>query len=308
MVDLSASAMPSDPVTLAAWQSPAAGRCTDPETLSNLLEDYARQGFAVAQRLVAPAEVVALRDAYDQLFESRAGWAEGDFFDMLSTEEANSGMDRRLPQLAWPSRYAPELASTVLHRAAAELACQILGPQAELVWEFAIRKPAQVGAPTPWHQDEASFTVGTPYRTGVSVWIPLQDTNEANGCMLYLSGSHLGPLLPHESVDGSRRRAHALQAIGVDSTFGVAVPLGAGDAVLHHSRTLHGAGPNLSGGARRALTLEFAVKSKTETLRTDFPWNHGKRTARDERAAQAMPLHQRAMQRLRLGLVRVGLR
>jgi ectoine hydroxylase-related dioxygenase (phytanoyl-CoA dioxygenase family) len=267
--------------------------------------DYDRDGYAVVPGLAEPAMVAQLRDIYDQLFESRTGWARGDFFDMLSEEGDSPAPDMRLPQLAWPSRYAPALVDSPLHRAALGIARQLLGPEAELVWEFAIMKPPRLGAATPWHQDEASFTVGTPYRHAVSVWIPLQDTDAENGCMLYVPGSHHGPLLPHASVDGATRRAHALHAVGVDGGGGVAVPLRAGDAVLHHSRTLHAAGPNLSDVPRRALTLEFAVKSDAMMVSRDFDWNQGKRSARDDRAAKATPLSYRLRRHVRLSVLRL---
>lgn len=294
--------------------------CPDPRDgfpqIADLRTGYEQDGFAVVPGLADAAAVAALRLIYDRLFASRAGWGKGDFFDMLSVEEPSGPAEHtagtaagamRLPQLAWPSRYAPELAAAPLRRAAEAIGKGLLGPDAELVWEFAIMKPAHVGAPTPWHQDEASFTLGTPYRTAVSIWIPLQDTDATNGCMLYVPGSHRSPLLPHESVDGAGR-AHALRAVGVDPSRGVPVPLRAGDAVLHHSRTLHAAGPNLSDAPRRALTLEFAVKSKADMMRRDFAWNQGKRTAHAERAARATPMSQRLRQGLRRGLIRMGLR
>lgn len=284
--------------------------------IATIRADYERDGFAVIPGLIDAAALAALRLTYDRLFDSQAGWGSGDFFDMLSVEDAKVAGEAavgtapgalRLPQLAWPSRYAPELASAPLRQAAEAIGKDLLGPNAELVWEFAIMKPARVGAPTPWHQDEASFTLGTPYRTAVSIWIPLQDTDATNGCMLYVPGSHRDALLTHESVDGAGR-AHALRAVGVDPTRGVPVPLRAGDAVLHHSRTLHAAGPNISDAPRRALTLEFAVKSNSDMMRRDFPWNHGKRTAHAERAARATPVVQRLRQSLRRALIRLGLR
>ncbi|MDN3563938.1 phytanoyl-CoA dioxygenase family protein [Paeniroseomonas aquatica] len=287
--------------------------CPQATPIATIRADYDRDGFAVIPGLADAAELAALRQTYDRLFESQAGWGSGDFFDMLAVEGApgrpagEAAEALRLPQLAWPSRYAPELAAAPLRLAAEAIGKDLLGPEAELVWEFAIMKPPRVGAPTPWHQDEASFTLGTPYRTAVSVWIPLQDTDAANGCMLYVPGSHRGILLPHESVDAAGR-AHALRAVGVDPSRGVPVPLRAGDAVLHHSRTLHSAGPNTSAAPRRALTLEFAVKSKADMVRRDFAWNHGKRTAHAERAARALPVGQRMRQSLRRTLIRLGLR
>jgi hypothetical protein len=274
-----------------------------PELDASAVADFQRDGFVAVRGLVPPMELAALRKLYDSLFERRAGWDRGDFFDML--DPADKPDQPRLPQLAWPSRYAPWLAETETRRNAQALTARLLGPKAELVWEFAILKPPLIGAPTPWHQDEASFTIGTPYRTAVSCWIPLQDVNESLGCMLYKPGSHLGPLLPHESVGGNRR-AHALEAVSPDTTGMVAVPLSAGDCVLHHSRTLHGAGPNTSTMPRRALTLEFAVHDPAATIRRDFEWNRAKWTARDERQATATPFHDRLLNQMRRTLTRLG--
>lgn len=269
---------------------------------ANAIAAFERDGFVVARGVVPPEELVPIRALYDQMFESRAGWERGELFDMLDPEDRPDAA--RLPQLVWPSRHAPWLSETLTRRNATTLARSLL-PSAELVWEFAIMKPPRDGAATPWHQDEASFTVGTPYRTAVSCWIALQDVDEAHGCMLYVPGSHHGPLIEHASVGGNRR-AHALTAVNPDIARAVAVPLSAGDAVLHHSRTLHGAGPNTAAGPRRALTLEFAVRDRAMLMRRDFSWNRGKWTARDAREAAATPLARRLRHRLRQMLVRLG--
>ena len=263
---------------------------------------FARDGFVVARGVVPPEELEPLRALYDRLFETRAGWERGDLFDMLDPEDR---FERpRLPQLAWPSRQAPWLSGTATWRNAQAAASALL-PGAELVWEFAIMKPPRDGAATPWHQDEASFTVGTPYHVAVSCWIALQDVDERMGCMSYVPGSHLGPLLDHASFGGDRR-AHALGAVAPDISRAVPVPLAAGDAVLHHSRTLHGAGPNISAMPRRSITLEFAVPDREQMMRRDFAWNRGKRTGRDEREAAATPLPARLRRGLRRMLVRLG--
>ena len=163
-----------------------------------------------------------------------------------------------------------------------------------------------IGAQTPWHQDEAFFTVGTPNRVALSCWVALQDTDETTGCMLYVPGSHRGPLLPHQTV-GSDPRTHGIGAVDPDVSLAVSVPLRAGDAVLHHSRTLHGAGANQSRGPRRALTLEFAVRDRVARVREEFAWNKGKFTYRDERELKAMPLRQRVKRQIKQTLIRLGL-
>jgi ectoine hydroxylase-related dioxygenase (phytanoyl-CoA dioxygenase family) len=263
---------------------------------------YDRDGYVVVRDLVPPQELDEMRALYDGLFESRAGYDKGDYFDMLDPEDRPDAA--RLPQLAWPSKHAPWLAETQARRNAQAVADQLL-PGCELVWEFAIRKPPRTGAPTPWHQDEACFTVGTPYDVAVSCWIALQDVDEAMGCMRYVPGSHLGELTPHESVGGDSR-AHALAAVAPDVSRAVSVPLRAGDAVLHHSRTMHGAGANTSDMPRRALTLEFAVRDNAKMIRRDFSWNARKYTTRDAREAAATPLLDRLRRGVKRRLIKLG--
>jgi len=264
---------------------------------------YERDGFAVVRGLVPPAELPQLRAVYDGLFETRAGWERGDLFDMIDTAEAGGAMT--LPQLAWPSRHAPWLAETQMTRRAHAVAAEVLGPRAEMVWEFATLKPPEIGAPTPWHQDEAFFTVGTPYRVALSCWVALQDVDDVTGCMIYVPGSHREPLLPHQTI-GADPRTHGIGVVDPDLSRAVSVPLRAGDAVLHHSRTLHGAGANHSTGPRRALTLEFAVRDRAELIREDFTWNKGKFTYRDERERRSTPLKQRLKRQVKQTLIRLG--
>jgi len=263
---------------------------------------FMQDGFVAVPGLVPPTELPKLREIYDELFASRAGYEKGDFFDMLDPEDKPEAA--KLPQLAWPSKHAPWLAEMQTRARAHDLVASLM-PGAELVWEFAINKPPRQGAETPWHQDEACFTVGTPYREAISVWIALQDTDVAMGCMRYVPGSHLGQLCEHASVGGDKR-AHALTAVNPDVSRAVTVPLKAGDAVMHHSRTMHGAGPNTSDGPRRALTLEFAVRDPAAMIRRDFVWNRDKFTTRDAREAAATPLAERLKRRVRKTLVRLG--
>jgi hypothetical protein len=256
----------------------------------------------VVRNLVPAEELPKLRQVYDGLFENKAGWEKGDFFDMLDTAEKGGQMT--LPQLAWPSRHAPWLAETQMRRRRLAIAEEVLGPRSELVWEFAIRKPPKVGAPTPWHQDEASFTVGTPYRVALSCWVALQDTDEVTGCMLYVPGSHRGPLLPHQTVGSDPRRMRS-GATDPDVSTAVAVPLRrAMRCCTIRVRCMARREPVEE--PRRAITLEFAVPDKAALIRRDFEWNQGKFTYRDERELSAMPFKQRLKRQIKQTLIRLG--
>jgi hypothetical protein len=191
-------------------------------------------------------------------------------------------MAPRQPQLMSPSRYDPELTATLFRHRAQGIARQLLGPRAELVFEHAMLKPVGAFTPTPWHQDQAFYRALTRTRS-ITLWMPLQDTPDEAGALKFVPGSHRGPLLAHRSIADDPRR-HGLEAIGVEGLPRVTCPLPAGGASIHHSRTLHGAGPNALDRPRLAYALGFGIRSTLPIVWREYPWNAEKRTARLERA------------------------
>ena len=282
-----------DPILMpAAALSPAA------------MAQYDRDGYVVVDAMTSAAEVATVRAAYDRLFAERRGYERGEFFDTRGADDGQGEM--RLPQMFWPSRHEPALRDTLFHRRSGAIARQILGERAELVWEFAILKPARHGAETPWHQDEAFFGRGTEYQTALSFWLPLQDVGPQNGCMEFVPGSHRGRLYVHRPVGGNPR-AHGLEAQLPGPPHGVACPLRVGQASIHHSHVLHHAGPNPTDEPRRAWILEYAVRDPARRLRRDHPWNRMRETSRDARELAALPLGARLRRRLRRVVSRIGL-
>jgi len=143
-----------------------------------------------------------------------------------------------------------------------------------------------VGAPTPWHQDEAYWDPGLEYHS-ISVWMPLQEATLENGCMQFVPGSHKLPVAPHRSI-GNDPRVHGLEiASDVDVSGAVACPLPPGGATFHLSSTLHYAGPNTTDTPRRAYILGFNTPPKPRPVPRNFWWQREKRTARQERAQAA---------------------
>ena len=116
----------------------------------------------------------------------------------------------------------------------------------------------------------------------------------------YIRGSNIGPLYPHRSPRNDPR-IHGLETISLpDLTNCVAVPVRAGDAVIHLSRTLHSAGVNTSDQPRRAYILGYSVRTRRDRiLIRDYPWNLEKQTAREQRALQSLPLVKRTIRRFR---------
>ena len=256
---------------------------------------FHEQGFLAVPQITTSAEVSFVRGIYDNLFDKHAGWERGDFFDFAG--EDRFGRTASVPQMLDPATHEPALKDTMFRTNAQQIAKQLLGPGAELVFEHAMMKPAHIGGETPWHQDEAFYPRFTNYRS-ITFWMPLQAVDIENGCLDFIPGSNAGPLLTHRSIDNNPK-IHGLEAVGVDASNAVACPLEAGGATIHAYRTLHHAGPNLTGGPRRAYSLGFGVRSAAYTLRADFPWNAEKATARMQRADEVQGTVQRHFRQLK---------
>jgi Phytanoyl-CoA dioxygenase (PhyH) len=267
-----------------------------PHVSKDQLLSLRQDGFLLVEGLSSDEEIASLRVLFDRMFSERRGWDAGDLFDMVGMDRPEE--DLALPQLLRASKYEPLLRQTRLAASARSIAEQILGPKAGNDLEHAIVKPPFHGAATPWHQDDAFHRRGSGVPESISIWMPLQDVTVENGCMRYIRGSNLGPLFPHRSPHNDPR-IHGLETVSPpDLTKCVAVPMRAGDAVIHLSRTIHGAGVNTSDQPRRAYILGFSVKTRRDNiLMRDYPWNLEKHTAREQRALQSLSVVKRTIRR-----------
>lgn len=238
---------------------------------------YHENGFLAIDAITTPEEVGRLRVVYDQLFEQQAGRDDGNQFDLAGTDE--DGKVAALPQILNPRRYAPELKETLYEVNARAIARQLLGDGSAFTGDHAIFKPAGMGAPTPWHQDEAYWDPSLKY-SSLSVWMPLQEATLENGCMVFLPGSQTGEITAHQSIGGDTR-IHGLEMLNpVDEARAIACPLPAGGATFHDSRTMHFTGANRSAVPRRAYILGFGTPATPRGDGRRFPWNEAKQTAR----------------------------
>jgi len=290
--ELQAPNVASQP-TLAKKESPAGAEIV---LSAEQLAFFRLNGYLVVQNVSTPEEIAQMRVVYDRLFAKRAGWETGDLFDMVAPDAKGEGLS--LPQMLWPSRYEPYFCETVFRRNAFAMARQILGPNIVNMNEHAILKVAFKGAATPWHQDESFNTQGSGFQESISMWMPLQDVAEENGCLWYIPKSNLGPLYPHHSPNNDPR-VHGLETTPPDLSLAIPITMPAGAVVIHHSLTLHSAGMNTGPEPRRAYTLGFGVKTARNLLARDYPWNLEKQTAREARQLQSMQPHQRFAYRLK---------
>ncbi len=247
---------------------------------------FHREGYLAIQSITTLDEVRQLCGVYDRLFAARAGRDQGDHLDLV-THDDDDHAEPALPQIMNPSKYAPELAQSLLRANAEAIARQLFGPETSFRFDHAIRKPARTGAATPWHQDEAYNAPDLDYNEA-SIWVPLQEATLQNGCMQFVPRSHRWDVAPHHPI------GHDPKVIGLEvddpaayAAEAVACELPPGGATIHHCKAMHYTGPNLSAGPRRAYIMGFgAPPTKRDTPR-DFYWLRQQQTAWQERAAAA---------------------
>ena len=250
------------------------------------LSFFHENGYLAVPRLTTDEDVARLRASYDRIFAEHAGRELGDHFDLAGPDEEEG--KESLPQILHPARYAPEMNDSELLLNTARVARQLLGPGATCEIAHAIFKPARFGAETPWHQDAAYWSPDMRY-TAISIWVPLQEATEENGCMQFVPRSHMLDVVRHRSINDDPR-IHGLElhpsARDHAKSF-VSCPLPAGGATFHGPYMLHHTGANRSPIPRRALILNAGITPVKRDTPLRFPWMEGKMTARDGRAKAA---------------------
>lgn len=109
----------------------------------------------------------------------------------------------------------------------------------------------------PWHQD-AQYWPLAPHDT-VTVWLAFYDTDDGNGAMRVVAGSHAGELKAHRRVEGAQYvLGQAIDESQFDVVDVVTIDLQAGQISLHDDRLIHGSGPSTSGRRRVGLTMRLS--------------------------------------------------
>jgi phytanoyl-CoA hydroxylase len=117
-------------------------------------------------------------------------------------------------------------------------------------------KPPEQGAPFPMHQDYPYFP--HEQHSVLAASVHLDDTDEANGCLHVVPGSHkLGPL----EADGE---AHT---VDYPLESGTPCPAAAGDVLFFNYLTIHGSGINRSTRTRRNVLFQYRDPADAPVLR-----------------------------------------
>lgn len=156
-------------------------------------------------------------------------------------------------------------------------ASQLLGNSAVRFWHDQLFwKPAKQGGVVAWHQDYSYWTRTKPV-AHLTCWCGLDDSTIENGCLQYIPGSHRWGLLPKPVIAGELQGIRDFLNEEQKKQFEHPkyAEVKAGEAIFHHSLTLHGSGANTSSKPRRAFVINaFAdgvVSDSDEPLLNGVP-------------------------------------
>jgi phytanoyl-CoA hydroxylase len=136
-----------------------------------------------------------------------------------------------------------------------------------------------------WHQDEAFYLdpddSETVSKTRMSIWVPLQEATEDNGCLWIVPGSHKWGLQDYTMAeDGTCRRRIDREAYA--NEHATPVPVKAGSVVLFSAWTWHHSKNNHTDDIRRAFIVSY---QEATVPRGDTDQHKVLRPARRERAS-----------------------
>ena len=240
----------TSPTTTTEFRTPSADE----------LDRYRRDGYLVVRGLV-PSEVL---DAAERGMERfYAGDTDRPFpgstrYDHYDWSPADGPGLRKND---YTSRMVDELAGLVGWPGIGAFAAGLSGSQGIRLWhDQLLFKPPSAGggvAAVGWHTDRQYWQTCSTAEM-LTCWVPFHDCDAAVGGVSFIEGSHRWP--PMEGLDffdPSLEEQEKLFASSGQEVRTVVPTLARGDVTFHHSRTVHGSGPNLTSAPRRSMAVHL---------------------------------------------------
>ena len=227
--------------------------------MSDFLESYRRDGYAIVRGFFDADEVAGIARAADQLHDE--GVAHGRSFrhgNLFYTITPAPGGEPLVRMVQWPSYHQPLLNSVRLDRRFARLLEPLIGSDLkQIINQIHWKAKGGIGD-FAWHQDsrfreppEAYRNLGTSY---VQTGLAIDQHRPQSGCMRFIPGSHANGDLALDSsteVMGGELSDEVLLEAGLSPGDAVEVELDPGDLALWSPYLVHGSGTNCSGHSRR---------------------------------------------------------
>jgi phytanoyl-CoA hydroxylase len=220
------------------------------ETLDGLVTSFAINGHVIVRSFLNSREIIELDLNVSRYVNQIVPYLPPTdvFYEVQGTPDT-------LKQMQFMEKNDPFFEEFMNRSEYTALAAALLGMAVVPKGVEFFNKPARMGKPTPPHQDGYYFCLSPS--EALILWFPLDEVNEDNGCIRYVSGSHKLGIRPHKisSILGfSQTIADWTPQDEIMESRAIAKP---GDVLAHHCNTIHRAEPNYSPRGRRAVAIVY---------------------------------------------------
>ena len=237
------------------------------------------QDFDPLRRVISSAIDHRARELYDKGKISSL-YKELSFYHRLTQilRESQTG-----PLLGWNWNrevFSREIYELLTHRKILDIVASLIGPEITVNGDYWIRFKMPTGGESvfPWHQDSIYYNGNVDSDRPVifseesqilTVWIPMVDVDEQNGCLQIVPGSHKQGLRPcHRDENGRLVPVEDIESWGEVQNMHMQV----GDVLVFGNLTFHRSLENTSEDIRWSVDLRYSpTGSPLEWLLEKWP-------------------------------------
>ncbi len=213
------------------------------------IDQFRRDGFLPAGQVLTADELAEVRAAYDRIF---AATEKPSTYRNLGQREGEQISKGAVLQIIDMHKLDDSFRRLLFKPDILDMAEGLMGTaNIRLYHDQALFKPPLHGDEVPWHQDNGYWKLEPA--DAISLWIALDDVDEANGCMRFIPTSHKAGEVGHSRAGQFIAQLKA----DADESLAVPTPMPAGHGVFHHCRTLHNTRPNRTTRQRRAWVMHL---------------------------------------------------
>ncbi|WKK57904.1 phytanoyl-CoA dioxygenase family protein [Sphingobacterium sp. BN32] len=219
---------------------------------------YRENGYLVIEDFLSPEELEKWREVVFSAVEKRAGKKmPGKETQVGEDDGINKDADyfgKVFDQLLNLWQTDEGVKELMLDRRIGELVGNLAQVDGIRIWHDQALFKRPFANPTAWHLDTPFWSFSD--REALSIWIALDDATLENGCLYFVPGSFKKTDFTNigigKNMNGIFEVYPELAQINP-----APAPLKAGSCSIHNGLTIHGAGPNMTNGYRRAMTCAY---------------------------------------------------
>jgi hypothetical protein len=232
-------------------------------------EHFFREGFLMVPDIFTDADLQPVIDEVSAKIDELAN--EYVAAGKLSRSYAEYGFEHRLAKIntetneiasqLWDARLAlPSFFDLMRTPRLLDIAEDLCGPElvASSVYRLRPKAPGHKKSPVPWHQDSGYFEPTCDNSLVLTVWLPLVNATEENGCMWVLPRGHTpGKVVQHHAGRDGKPYLEIYEEDLPKTGEPLCVPVPKGGALLMTNLLPHASFDNRTDGVRWSMDLRY---------------------------------------------------